>query len=185
MISCKSLQKTNDLAARPLSVRPIRYAAGVSLSKVIAALASPVGIVTTRQSLDIAEIISPSNINGSNLVGTQGAARTRAGSTTPEALSRLATPRPVRLAAIWPITRHARLVTFLALVSVFLFFVTLIGLAASANAQSLTINTVTNPPIQVGSAQGKRAIWLNGGSVAGTTVDIVAVLKNATRNHTF
>ncbi len=52
-------------------------------------------------------------------------------------------------------------------------------------APPLVINNVTDQPTQVGSFQGKRAIWLNAGSVGGETVDIVAIMTTATLNHNF
>ena len=59
-------------------------------------------------------------------------------------------------------------------------------LAASAvtnAAPPLVVNNVGAPTV-VGSGVGKRAIWTNGGTVAGQPVDIVAVITTATLNHT-
>ena len=59
------------------------------------------------------------------------------------------------------------------------------ALAASTSAMAappLIINNV-GAPTQVGSGQGKRAIWTNAGSVGGQTVDIVGVITTATLNH--
>ena len=49
-------------------------------------------------------------------------------------------------------------------------------------APPLVINNV-GAPTQVGSGQGKRAIWINAGTVGTDTVDIVGVITTATLNH--
>ncbi len=49
-------------------------------------------------------------------------------------------------------------------------------------APQLVINNV-GAPTQVGTGQGKRAIWTNAGTVGSETVDIVGVLSTATLNH--
>lgn len=49
-------------------------------------------------------------------------------------------------------------------------------------APPLVINDVA-APTTVGSGQGERAIWVNGGTVGGTTVDIVAVVTEANQDH--
>ncbi len=67
-----------------------------------------------------------------------------------------------------------------------------VGTSAMA-APPLTINSLINTgspgggPTVVGSGLNKRAIWLNGGSVGGQTVDIVATIvkSSAGLNHTF
>jgi len=50
-------------------------------------------------------------------------------------------------------------------------------------APPLVINDVGSPTT-VGSGQGERAIWVNGGTVGGTAVDIVAVVTEANQDHT-
>jgi large repetitive protein len=58
-----------------------------------------------------------------------------------------------------------------------------LGTSAMA-APPLILNNV-GLPTQVGSGQGKRAMWVNGGTVGGQAVDIVAVMTKATLNHSF
>lgn len=70
---------------------------------------------------------------------------------------------------------------------VFLVALATVFLATSlspAFAQSLTINNVGNP-VTVGSGATERAIWANGGTVGGTTVDIVAKMTQASIDHSF
>jgi large repetitive protein len=58
-------------------------------------------------------------------------------------------------------------------------------LAASTSALAappLILNNV-GLPTQVGSGQGKRGMWANGGTVNGQAVDIVVILTKATLNH--
>lgn len=54
----------------------------------------------------------------------------------------------------------------------------------SATAQQLVIND-TGTPTSVGTGLGKRAIWVGGGAVGGTSVDIVAEIIAGTLDHTF
>ena len=59
------------------------------------------------------------------------------------------------------------------------------ALAACTSAMAappLIINNV-GAPTQVGTAAGKRAIWVNAGTVGGVTVDIVGIMTSATLNH--
>jgi large repetitive protein len=60
-------------------------------------------------------------------------------------------------------------------------------LAASTSALAAPPLVISNvgAPTQVGSGQGKRAIWVNAGTVGTDTVDIVGVVTKATLNHTF
>ncbi|UAB78787.1 DUF11 domain-containing protein [Erythrobacter sp. SCSIO 43205] len=54
--------------------------------------------------------------------------------------------------------------------------------SAAIAAPPLVINDVA-APTTVGSGQGERAIWTNGGTVGGVSVDIVAVVTEATVDH--
>lgn len=66
---------------------------------------------------------------------------------------------------------------------VFLILIVFASLhSGAAHADPLVINDVGLPTV-VGSGQGKRAIWTNGGTVGATTVDIVAEIVTATLNH--
>jgi len=66
----------------------------------------------------------------------------------------------------------------------FLSFLLAMALAGEAAAQTLVLNNV-GAPTSVGTGVGKRAIWVNAGTVGGTTVDLVATLNTTTLNHTW
>ena len=59
------------------------------------------------------------------------------------------------------------------------------ALATSTTAMAAPPLVISNvgAPTQAGSGQGKRAIWVNGGTVGADTVDIVGVITTATLNH--
>jgi large repetitive protein len=60
-------------------------------------------------------------------------------------------------------------------------------LAASTSAIAappLVLKNITAAPTVQGTGQGKRAVWVNAGTVGGLDVDIVATITTATLNHT-